>query len=121
MRYAWLVALCACNARLGGAATADAAAQDAPIDAPADARAGTGGDAQATTPIGSCLVWFATPTIQLDARAACVALGAHLAYLKSAEVDAVAEPLVGTADTFIGGTDRATEGAFVWDDGTPFQ
>src|SRR5690606_32247992 len=70
-------------------------------------------------PDGSCLVFVATPATYLDAKAACAAMDAHLAYLKTAAVDMVAEELVGTTDTWIGLTDRAVEGTFVWDDGTP--
>jgi hypothetical protein len=53
-----------------------------------------------------------------DAKASCAAIGAHLADLKDARIDAAAEAFVGSANTFIGLTDRAVEGTFVWDDGT---
>jgi len=62
---------------------------------------------------------FTTPATYVDAKAACAAMGAHLAYLKDAAIDGVAETFIGSANTFIGLTDRATEGTFVWDDGTP--
>ena len=62
---------------------------------------------------------FTTPATYVDAKAACAAMSAHLAYLEDATTDAAAEAFVGSANTFIGLTDLATEGTFVWDDGTP--
>jgi hypothetical protein len=126
MRRAVLAAvLAACGAQLGPAGGGsdqplDAAAIDAPSpDAPIDARACAGGDAHMVGPHGECLVMFTTPATYVDAKAACAAIDAHLAYLKDADLDAAAETFVGSADTFIGLTDVATEGQFVWDDGTP--
>jgi len=85
-----------------------------------DARACEGGDAHATAPDGSCLVWFSTHETYVAAQSACAGIQAHLAYLKSADIDAVAEPLCGSSDTFAGGSDIAVEGMWVWNDGTPF-
>jgi hypothetical protein len=79
-----------------------------------------GGDAHVTAPDGSCLVWFQSPKIWVDAKAACDGAGWHLASLTSAEIDAAAETLCGSSDTFTGGNDRAVEGTFVWDHGEPF-
>jgi hypothetical protein len=117
--------LAACGAQLGqggggsdqplDAAAIDAASPDAPIDA----RACAGGDAHMVGPQGECLVMFTTPATYAEAKAACAAIDAHLAYLTDAQLDAVAETFVGSADTFIGLTDLAAEGSFVWDDGTP--
>ena len=70
-------------------------------------------------PDGSCLVFITTPMTYVQARAACTAMTAHLAYLKTAEIDTFAEQFIGTTDTWIGGTDLVTEGTFVWDDGSP--
>src|SRR5437870_10638313 len=103
---AWLVALAACGARLGS-----------PL---VDTKPCEGGDAHAAAPDGSCLVWFAAQKTYVAAQAACATIDAHLAYVKTAELDGVAEPLCGTSDTFAGGSDRAVEGMWVWDDGTSF-
>jgi len=114
-----------CNAQLGpgGDDTQPVALdakvwRDAGIDSPVDARPCVGGDKAQLGPDGSCLVFVSTPKIYLDAKAACAAMNAHLAYLKSAAVDTFAEGFVGTTNTWIGLTDRATEGTFVWDDGS---
>ena len=116
MRWAVVAAVAiACGAHVDSDHAIDAA-----LGSDAPPQPCTGGDAHATAPDGSCLMWFAGPKIWVDARTACIAMGAHLAYLKSAALDDVAEPLVGSANTFIGGDDRATEGTFVWDDGSPF-
>jgi hypothetical protein len=104
-RCVLLVALAACSARLGG-----------PLP---DARACEGGDRHMSAPDGSCLVWFSAKKDYVDAQAACATIDAHLAYVKTAELDGVAEPLCGASDTFAGATDRAVEGMWVWDDGTP--
>jgi hypothetical protein len=89
------------------------------VDAAPDARACTGGDAHMVGPSGECLVLITAPTTYASARAACGAMNAHLAYLKDPTIDAAAETFVGSANTFIGLTDLAVEGSFVWDDGTP--
>lgn len=124
-----LVASTACRAELVGGGDVDAvSAVDAPRfgtdaaipgDAPVDARPCSGGDASGVAPDGSCFVHVFAPATYVDAKAACAAMGAHLAYLKNASMDAFAESLVGARDTYIGLTDLATEMAFVWDDGTP--
>lgn len=116
-----LVALAACGAEVPDdpGTQVDGPVGDAPpSDAPADARPCTGGDASTTAPDGSCLVFFGMPRTYGDAQAQCQLAGARLAILKTAEVDTVAEALVGTADTWIGLDDRATEGTFRWIDGS---
>jgi hypothetical protein len=118
------VLLAACGAQLGGGSggsdnPADALVDTLARDAAIDARACMGGDAHMVGPNGECLVMFTTPATYVDAKAACAAMNAHLAYLKDATTDAAAEAFVGSANTFIGLTDLATEGSFVWDDGTP--
>ena len=125
-RAALFIVLAACGAQVdGGNGTVDGPSADArsdappPGDAPADARACAGGDAAMTAPDGSCFVLFTTPTSYGDAQASCASLSAHLAFLKTAELDTAAEAFVGTNDTFIGFSDQAAEGSFVWDDGSP--
>ena len=115
---AWLVA--GCGAHLDGDADAARSFRDAGIDAPVDARPCTGGTMAMVGPDGSCFVLVTTPKTYVDAKAGCEAMNAHLAYLKSAAIDTFAESFVGTLDTFVGGSDRVTEGAFAWEDGTPF-
>ena len=118
------VLLAACGAQLGGGGggsdnPADALVDTTSIDAPIDARVCTGGDAHLVGPDGECLVMFTTPATYVEAKAACAAMTAHLAYLKDQALDAAAETFVGSANTFIGLTDVAAEGTFAWDDGTP--
>jgi hypothetical protein len=92
---------------------------DAGIDAPIDARACVEGDARMIGPDGSCLILLRARQSFAAAQTTCLGLGAHLAILKTAEIDNVAETLVGNLDTFIGLSDQITEGQFVWVDGTP--
>jgi|SRR6185503_821940 len=127
-----LAVLTGCGANLINSGGPDDAAIDAPprpsdapipvdaaIDAPIDARACTEGDARMVAPDGSCLFLLTAPKNFADAKAACIALGSHLAILNTAALDAVGEPLVGNRDTFIGLSDEVVESAFVWVDGTP--
>jgi hypothetical protein len=116
----------ACDAQLGSGGgddmplvTPDAKVfRDAGADAPPDARPCMGGSKAQVAPDGSCFVFVSTPKINVDAKADCAAMNAHLAYLKSATLDAFAETFVGTTNTWIGLTDRAVEMTFVWDDGS---
>jgi hypothetical protein len=96
--------------------------RDAGIDARADARVCVGGTPAMLAPDGSCFGLIATPKTNVDAKAACGALapGGHLAYLKTAQLDTLAETFIGNADTWIGGSDTAMEMSFVWDDGSAF-
>lgn len=119
-----------CDASLGG----DSGAQDAataldargldsggPADAGVDAqRVCAGGGTLA--PDGSCLAFVATPVTYAGAKVACGQLqaGGHLAYIKSQALHDTALTLIGVVDTWIGGNDITTEGAFVWDDATAF-
>jgi len=127
-----LLAAGACDASLGpgtGGGGTDATerrmdsgvSDTQPVDAAIDARPCTGGNAAAMAPDGSCLVHFtAMPITYAAAKLACMNMNAHLAYLKTAQLDTFAETFIGTLDTWIGGNDIATENAFVWDDTTPF-
>jgi len=124
-RAAFTVLLVAgCGAQIGGGGGDDQLQpdakvwKDAAIDAPPDARPCMGGTMAQVAPDGSCLVFVSTPTTYVDAKAACMAMTAHLAYLKSAALDNFAEQFIGTTNTWIGATDRATEGTFIWDDGS---
>jgi len=111
--------LVACSASLGRQGGGSDQPGDGGADGSTDARACAGGDSHMVGPNGECLVMFTTPATYVDAKAACAAMNAHLAYLKDAAIDGIAETFVGSANTFIGLTDRAVEGTFVWDDGTP--
>jgi hypothetical protein len=125
-RAAFAVGLLAgCGAHLGGgdsdATPGDSVIyRDASSDGLVDGRPCTGGTTAMTGPDGSCFVFVATPKTYLLAKAACEAMNAHLAYIKSAALDTFAEGFIGAVDTWIGGSDRATEMTFVWEDGTPF-
>ena len=72
---------------------------------------------------GACYVFFATPMTRNAARTACQGLGptGRLASIQSTSESALITSLIGTSEAFIGGSDELTEGAFVWDDGTPVQ
>lgn len=99
------------------AATADTAPliDAAPADMAIDARPCTGGQARGTDPsTGSCFVYFTAPLVYAQAEAACTAIAAKLAVIKSAQTNAFVLGLVGAADAFIGATDRTTEGTFLW-------
>jgi hypothetical protein len=92
------------------------AAPDATSE-PLDARVCSGGDAHVVAPDGSCLILLAAAQTWVEAQASCGALGAHPAVLASAAMDTAGETLAGNHDAFIGLTDEATEGTFVWVDG----
>lgn len=111
----------------GGAGSQDAnktgpPLDDAAIDAPIDARPCTGGDARMMSPSGACFLLFTGPATYAVASAACTAQGAHLAVAPTAQDAQTLTALVGpTGVAFIGFTDQAVEGSFVWVDGTPRQ
>ena len=54
-----------------------------------------------------------------DAEQAFVVLGGHLASIHTAQVNAFIAVLGGLG-AYVGGTDAASEGTFVWTDGSPF-
>ena len=119
-----LLMVAGCGVQLGqgsDASTGDARPTDATVapDAPPDARPCTGGDAHMTDPTGSCFVFFQAPTLYADARAACAAIGAHVATVTSATTNTLVTQLAQAADSvFLGATDVVTENAFVWQDGS---
>jgi hypothetical protein len=123
-----VLAASACEASLGGggddgmrdASVVDTRPIDAPTDMSIDARPCMGGDSAAVAPDGSCLVHVTSSVTFQQARAACTAMTAHLAYLKTAQLDTFAQSFVGNVDTWIGGDDLAMEGDFRWGDGTAF-
>jgi lectin-like protein len=84
---------------------------------PIDARPCTGGDAHMSSPTGACFFLFTAPATYANAQAGCAAAGGHLAILRNAQDDAIAQQLAGTRDAFFGLSDQVTEGAFLWTDG----
>ncbi|MEJ7600998.1 MAG: lectin-like protein [Kofleriaceae bacterium] len=119
MRWLLTVLLAACSASVDVKGTDAAPPADGPRDTPPiDARPCEGGTGRGTAPDGACVVRFDTPATYADAAAACVAFGSQLAIVNTSERDALARTLAGATDLFIGLTDQATEGAFVWSDGT---
>ncbi len=99
----------------------DATVRDAATDAPPviDARPCMGGMAAKQEPGGACFVLFPGPKVRAEAELDCVALGGHLATVKTAASNAIVASLViATPSAFLGGNDLTTENAFVWPDGT---
>lgn len=88
---------------------------DAAIDAPPiDARLCAGGDARATDATGSCFVYFTGPATYVNAEAACTAFNSKLAVIKNVATNTTVRSLIGQTDAFIGGTDSAAEGSWIW-------
>lgn len=116
-----LLLLAGCGAELGGGGPqvgseivdADTGKHDAGVVTP-DARPCTG----TLAPDGSCFVFVTTPVTYAAAKLACTNMNAHLAYLKTAALDTAAEAMIGMTNTWIGASDLATEGTFLWDDGS---
>ncbi len=96
-------------------------AKDAAIDGlTVDARPCMGGMAAMQEPGGACFVLFPGPKTRSEAELDCVAIGGHLATIKSAATNMIVATLAANAPAaFLGGTDVAVENAFVWPDGTP--
>jgi hypothetical protein len=66
-----------------------------------------------------CYTRFSTARTYTDAEADCVLQGGHLASIHTADEAAIVDD-VGTSELFwIGATDAASEGAFVWSSGEP--
>jgi hypothetical protein len=120
VRLAVVIAASACSAH--SSITIDAApGGDARRDAAMpDTRACTGGDGHATDATGNCFVFFLGPKTWVEGKAACEALpGGKFAKITSAAQNVVIEGLAHGHATFFGATDSATEGTFLWTDGTP--
>lgn len=92
---------------------------DGAVTPPIDARPCSGGDAAMQEPGGACFVLFTTAKTRAAAELDCVALGGHLATVKTAAANAIVTTLVSTTPAaFLGATDAATEGTFLWPDGS---
>jgi hypothetical protein len=128
-----LVALAACgSATIGGPpnpgddpdASVAEVAPDAGPPAP-DARVCAAGDQNIQDPAtGHCLSFFEGVATWLEARNLCIALGGDLATPTTAVTNNLLWPLatnlLSEPDAWIGGSDSATEGTFVWVSGDPF-
>ena len=123
VRYAIAIAsaialAAACSARLGDALGTHTAAVDASVDGSAAVPC-AGGDAQAMDGSGNCFILFKTPKTFDGAKAACVAVNAHLAKIENATQNELVATLGSGYDMFLGATDAVTEGVFLWPDATP--
>ncbi|HUS30585.1 MAG TPA: C-type lectin domain-containing protein [Kofleriaceae bacterium] len=85
-----------------------------------DAGPCTGGQVAMTDPMtGHCYLLFTAPKAWAVAKTSCDAMaGFHLVRISSASEQMVAKAVSGLDVSWIGGSDSATEGTFVWDDGT---
>ena len=54
------------------------------------------------------------PATYVNAEAACSAFGSKLAVIKNAATNATVRSLIGLTDAFVGGTDSAAEGSWIW-------
>ena len=122
LRWTALATLAACSASVDGGSGGNPDAPVQPdvlvVDAAGDARPCAGGDKAGVAPDGSCLQLFTTKKPFAEARLACEMIGSHLAILRTQPVDAFAETFVELNDTFIGLSDTAIEGQFIWVDNT---
>jgi hypothetical protein len=118
-----------CGARAGGpgddTSGDDAPAADAPasgsIDAPPapDAAPCVEGDARVVGPDGTCYTAHVTTRqTWANGRAACQAIGADLAVIRTTADNTMLTALIGDVEAFVGGSDRTTEGTFLWVDGS---
>jgi len=67
-----------------------------------------------------CYAVFSAVGTWSESEAACVTAGGHLASVASAAEDAFVSQLVQGNSSLIGATDTASEGSFLWTDGTAF-
>ena len=122
-----VAAWAACSAQLGDAIGTHTAGVDGnldgkpaiPVDAMPDARRCTGGDSNVTDANGNCFILFKTAKTFNAAKAACVAINAHLAKIENATQNDLVATLGTGYDMFLGATDVVTEGTFLWQDNTP--
>jgi hypothetical protein len=77
-----------------------------------------GGD-QAFIEAGRCHVMFLTPDLWESAMATCAAEGAHLVTVGSADETAMLAPHLGLEEWWMGASDAAVEGEWLWYDGAP--
>jgi hypothetical protein len=97
-----------------------------PIDADDDAEV----DAVPPCPVGDltsptdptrCFRFFADPTDWFEARDACAAIGGMLTDVRDPQENVALIDLVGDSpSTWLGGTDAAVQGTWLWPDGAPF-
>jgi lectin-like protein len=109
----------------------DASASPAPFVEDAAVSAVSGGDAGPgafcaapglTGPNGNCYLMLATPRSWSDARSGCLALGQgwDLASIRSGSINSFLSDAL-SFEVWIGGSDAATEGTWIWViDGSPF-
>jgi hypothetical protein len=101
------------------AATSDGPVADAMIDAPAVPACD--GSNQAQSGSGACFSFNAAPLDFAAAGSACAAAGEHLAIINSGSDNALVFGLVGSATiAFLGGSEIADPGKWVWSDGVQF-
>jgi hypothetical protein len=121
------------DGRVGGNG-AGSSAVDAGADRGGKPADGEGDAGEPTPPIpecpgqalgGSCYAFFDEPASWSDAEQGCVAWGGHLASVESSQEDAFLDGLpsalgasaASTPGVWLGGTDAARDGQFVWSDG----
>jgi len=89
------------------------------IDATPDAAPCTGGNANATDGTTCYEAFLSLPLSWADAEAVCETRGGRLARIDSSTENQLIATLAGANRAWIGGTDLAVEGSFVWADGAP--
>jgi hypothetical protein len=119
-----LVAACGVRVTDPGTAhdTTPDATTDAPVDAMIDAPAAMpcNGSGQAQSGSGACFTFNAMPLNFAAAGSACAATGEHLAIISDGSDQALVFGLVGTTIAFLGGSEIAVPGKWVWTDGVQF-
>jgi hypothetical protein len=111
----------ACHASLSSAPDGGGVHADAPPDVgiPIDApKVCAGGDGHTSDTTGNCFILFLSPKTWVAANTACMAVPAKLAKITSAAQNTLVAALTHGHATFIGATDTATEGTFLWTDGS---
>jgi len=87
----------------------------------ADAPPCTGGAASMIdSATGHCYILYVNLKTWASAKAACeITTGFHLARIETSTEQPLITTLIGLDIAWIGGSDTATEGTYVWDNGTP--